>query len=508
MGKGRRLLEILSKRPVRRSWYVFIILFFLLIILLPTVYVLSYMITGWDDISTYVLSDTKSTTVEWTRNEDGDFLRYEVHASTDPGFYPDNRTLRILIDTRGGDFSLEKARSTTTTVTSGLNSQESYFYRVRVVDITGLGTLSNLRRDDDSSSWRSPSPPVVLSPHSEDSNITLSWTSSENSDVSLYEIYMSTKNGFIPSPADLVNTTDGSTNSTIISVSSPAIYYFRVRAVGFENLWSESNQQCYAFDTPAVDCASPVPSSIEYIHSESTLGWIGDSIILSLEVALTATAVNFLVGLPMAWFLVRKDFRWKNQLNTLIDVPLAFPTAATGFSAALFWAVTPGIMDKPFGALSITSSPVVLLILLEIVFSFPYMVRSLASILEELDVEYETVARTCGASKLTAARTITLPMFRAGLVTAVTLCLAKCLSETGGVMAALAAMSSREVNATALIGAWKSASAFNSTLVPGLAFLSFLLILLSLVLICLAKFMIMKAKLPFKKVWPILERKL
>jgi thiamine transport system permease protein len=75
-------------------------------------------------------------------------------------------------------------------------------------------------------------------------------------------------------------------------------------------------------------------------------------------------------------------------------------------------------------------------------------------------------------------------------------------------MAALATISSREVNATALIGTWKSASVFNPTLVPGLAFLSFLLILLSLSLIMFSKVLIMRAKLPIKKVWPRFERKL
>jgi thiamine transport system permease protein len=508
MGKGRRILEILSNRNVRRSWYVFIIVFFLLLILLPTVYVLSYMATGWDDISTYVLSDTKSSTIEWTRNEDSDFLKYEVHASTDADFYPDSSTLEILIDTKGGEVSLEDARSTTSTIANGLETQESFFFRIRVVDDTDLGTLSNLKRDDDSVPWRSPLPPELSAPYADNGNITLNWTLFDISDVSSYEIYMSTANGFIPGPGDLTNTTDRSTNTTVVNVTVPGVYYFRVRAIGSGNLWSESNQQCYAFNVPSVDCASPSPSSIEYIHSESTLGWIIDAVVLSLEIAVIATLIDFAVGLPLAWFLVRKKSRWRDQLNTLIDVPLAFPTAATGFSAALFWGITPDILDKPFGALSITSSPVLLLILLMVVFSFPYMVRPLASILEELDVEYETVARTCGASKLTAARTITLPMFRAGLVTAVTLCLAKCLSETGGVMAALAAISSREVNATALIGTWKAASVFNSTLVPGLAFLSFLLILLSLFLIMLSKLLITKARLPFKKVWPILERKL
>ena len=68
-----------------------------------------------------------------------------------------------------------------------------------------------------------------------------------------------------------------------------------------------------------------------------------------------------------------------------------------------------------------------LIILLHIVFSYPYMVRSLAAILEQIDQTYETAGQTLGASKLTAARTITLPLFRAGLVTGIILCFARSL---------------------------------------------------------------------------------
>jgi thiamine transport system permease protein len=188
-------------------------------------------------------------------------------------------------------------------------------------------------------------------------------------------------------------------------------------------------------------------------------------------------------------------------------MPLAIPTAAMGFSAALFWGITPGI-DKPWGAISFTNSAFVLLLLLQIVFSFPYMVRSLAAILEEIDINYEVAARACGASRLTAARTVTLPLFRAGIVTGAILCLAKTLSETGGVMVALSTIQSREYNATALIGTMKSASLFNDALVPALAFVSIVLIVLSIILLIIVKIIVTKVKLPMRKVWTNLEKKL
>ena len=507
MARGRGLLEILSKKPVRKGWYIFVILFFLLLILLPTVYVLSYLVTGWDDISNYVLSDKKSSTLEWTKSEDQLFAGYEIHASTDPNFYPDASTLEILINPRNGDVSLNTARSATSTIVNTLQADEDHFFRVVVVDDNGLQTVSNAMSDDVPSQLSFPSIIDLTVSGISGDNLTLNWTRSEDPDFLQYEVYYSISYGFVPGPGNLVaNITDSQSNSTTVFAPQPGSHFYRVRVVNSQRMWAESNQHGISSIGEKVD--SPVPVSLHYTFSESTLDSITGAVGLSFQVSVTATLIDFVVGLPLAWYLVRKSPRWKDQLNTLIDVPLAFPTAATGFSAALFWGMTPGIVDKPLGALSITSSPVILLTLLMVVFSFPYMVRPLASILEELNVEYDTVAGTCGASKFTAARTITLPLFRAGLVTAVTLCLAKTLSETGGVMAALATISSREVNATALIGTWKGASVFNPTLVPGLAFLSFLLIMLSLTLIMVSKIIIMRAKLPIKKVWPKFERRL
>ncbi|MEE9224113.1 MAG: ABC transporter permease subunit [Thermoplasmata archaeon] len=504
---GRGLLEILSKRPVRKGWYIFIILFFLILILLPTVYVLSYLVTGWDDVSNYVLSDKKSSTLEWTKSDDQLFAGYEIHASTDPDFYPDASTLEILINTESGDVSLNTARSATSTIVNTLQADQDHFFRVLVVDDNGLGTVSNAMSDDVSSQLSFPSTIDLTVSEISGDNLTLNWTRSEDPDFLQYEVYYSMVHGFVPVPGNLVaNITDSQSNSTTVVAPQPGEHFYRVRVVNSQGMWAESNQHGISSIGEKVD--SPVPVSLQYTFSESTLDSITGAVTLSFEVSVMATLIDFVVGLPLAWYLVRKSPKWKDQLNTLVDIPLAFPTAATGFSAALFWGMTPGIVDKPLGALSITSSPVILLTLLMVVFSFPYMVRPLVAILEELNVEYDTVAGTCGASKFTTARTITLPLFRAGLVTAVTLCLAKTLSETGGVMVALATISSREVNATALIGTWKGASVFNPTLVPGLAFLSFLLILLSLTLIMVAKFIIMRAKLPIKKVWPKFERKL
>lgn len=248
------------------------------------------------------------------------------------------------------------------------------------------------------------------------------------------------------------------------------------------------------------------------LNDPETLQIIQDAVVASFTIATIVTVIDFVAGLPVAWMLVRKKFRGKEFLDTLIDMPLAVPTAALGFSAAIFWTVNP---DQPPLSLAVISTPMVLIILLHVVFSYPYMVRSLSAILEEIDETYETAGRTLGASRLTAARTVTLPLFRAGLATGVILCFSRSMSETGGTMIALSTMSRLGIDAAndfntgpTLIGNWKTLSLIDPSYTPALAFVSILLIVLALVLLVVLKLMIMKFHLPLRKVWPMPEKML
>ncbi len=509
MNLGRRALNFVSGRSVSKAWYAFIILFFLLIVLLPTLYVMSYAFTGWDDIQTQVFGNKKTTNLYWEKNNDQDFVGYEVHFSTTSGFAPNSSTLVLTIDTKGGDVSLEKARSSTFTMVSGIPAGDRYYARIRVVDSSGLWTDSNQLSDNMDAQYTSPEPVELLSLWVQGDNVTVNWTVSEDYDFYSYEVYASNDSQFVPGSATLVDTISIPTDtSTVVTVALNEVHYLRVRVVEDSGLWTDSNLKGIGVgvDDP-VDDSSPAPMVLTRSFSREVLSQVTGALTLSFVVAIIATLIDLAVGLPIAWVLVRKEFRGKSYVNTLIDMPLAIPTAAMGFSAALFWGITPGI-DKPWGAISFTNSAFVLLLLLQIVFSFPYMVRSLAAILEEIDINYEVAARACGASRLTAARTVTLPLFRAGIVTGAILCLAKTLSETGGVMVALSTIQSREYNATALIGTMKSASLFNDALVPALAFVSIVLIVLSIILLIIVKIIVTKVKLPMRKVWTNLEKKL
>ena len=96
-------------------------------------------------------------------------------------------------------------------------------------------------------------------------------------------------------------------------------------------------------------CIIVVPSI--YVVTQMFTDWDGISDVLadsdkmsviwravgvSFGLAFVVTVFDIIAGLPMAWIMVRKNFRGKNFLDTLLDMPLAFPTAVLGLSVLMF----------------------------------------------------------------------------------------------------------------------------------------------------------------------------
>jgi thiamine transport system permease protein len=412
-----RLSALIASKSFLRFWYAFVIIFFLALVIVPTLFVLTYAVTGWDDVQDTIFTDPPDPT----------YMDVTVSGG---GARADVRVQDIIVTTQQYDFSANVSSNSTIYINYTIYSLE----------------------DGDVRTHYSNDTPVV-------------------------------GNG-----------------TAWIHIASNGTYN-EIKKVG------EVTQNITLYQDDGNFIASW--EGALYLRVGSSRPWdiVVEALKISFIIAAIVTIVDFVAGLPMAWLLVRRDFRGKKYIDTLIDMPLAVPTAALGFSTALFWAVTPGL--DTFGSLSLTSSPFILIILLHIVFSYPYMVRSLAAILHEIDVNYEIAGSTLGAPPLTVARTITLPLFRAGLVTGIILCFARSLSETGGTMAALAMLTPAlselaypMKTGPTLIGGWKHAGGFE----PQLAFTAMLLVILSLILLVIIKIIIMKFKMPMRKVFPGPER--
>jgi thiamine transport system permease protein len=257
-----------------------------------------------------------------------------------------------------------------------------------------------------------------------------------------------------------------------------------------------------------------------FILSDQTrLFIILKAVFLSFAVSLTVTAIDLIFGFSIAWVLAKRNFFGKELINTLIESPLAIPTAGLGFSVALFWAQTPNVHLIPFGAFQIFDNIFVIIVLFHFTTTFPYVVRSLSELLEEIDKSYEIAALTCGASRFTAARTITLPMFRSGISTAAILSMAKSLSDTGGVVTLLTTIKGSKlietdsIQGTVLIDIWKGFTKTTDVIIQSqyeaaLAFVSFLMITLSIIILFFMKWFIRNVKAPKKQVYPEFEKRI
>ncbi|MHA1302974.1 MAG: ABC transporter permease [Candidatus Heimdallarchaeaceae archaeon] len=223
------------------------------------------------------------------------------------------------------------------------------------------------------------------------------------------------------------------------------------------------------------------------------------SIGLSFKVAAIVTVFDLIVGIPIAWILARYDFRGKKILDTLVDMPMAVPTSALGFSVYLFWGTNNGISRLFNSQVGLVSQGTLLIILAHLAFTFPYVTRSIKGIIADLDLNIEKAARTLGAPPFTIARMISLPMVKESLLAGTVLAFTRSLGETGATLI----VSGVYQTAPVVIVSW-----MKGLRIPTTAFLSLILILISLTLLTSVRLFARKVGLPWNKVFPKFERKL
>ncbi|MFX1365364.1 MAG: ABC transporter permease [Promethearchaeota archaeon] len=205
----------------------------------------------------------------------------------------------------------------------------------------------------------------------------------------------------------------------------------------------------------------------------------------SFSIASIAVGVDIIIAFPISIILTRYNFRGKKILDALVDLPMAVPTSALGFSIMLFWGIFgiyPGFT---------------LIVLGHIVFTFPYIVRNMKIVLEKTSVLYEEAAQTLGAPGFTVFRTITLPLMKEGLIAGAILAFTRSLGETGATII----LSGLVETAPILIVGYR-----RQLELPSASLLAGILIVISLLLLFSIKFLTRKTGFPINSVWPRIER--
>ncbi|MBQ8960245.1 MAG: sulfate ABC transporter permease subunit CysT [Ruminococcus sp.] len=155
---------------------------------------------------------------------------------------------------------------------------------------------------------------------------------------------------------------------------------------------------------------------------------------VSLLTAFIASAVNAVMGVILAWVLVRYDFPFKRLLDGLIELPFALPTAVAGISLTSLYADT-GFMGGLFAKAGIKIAYTQLGIIIALIFiGIPFVVRTVQPVLEKLDPLYEEAAGILGASRGQIFRKVILPELRPAIFTGFGLAFGRCLGEYGSVV--------------------------------------------------------------------------
>lgn len=154
---------------------------------------------------------------------------------------------------------------------------------------------------------------------------------------------------------------------------------------------------------------------------------------LTLIVAAVAVPFNLVFGVAAAWAIAKFEFRGKNLLVTLIDLPFSVSPVVSGLIYVLIFGAQGLLGPWLIGHDVQVIFAVPGIVLATIFVTFPFVARQLIPLMQEQGTAEEEAALTLGASGWHAFRTVTLPNIRWGLLYSVLLCNARAMGEFGAV---------------------------------------------------------------------------
>lgn len=154
---------------------------------------------------------------------------------------------------------------------------------------------------------------------------------------------------------------------------------------------------------------------------------------LTLFTVAIVVPVNAVFGLLMAWAVTRFEFRGKQLLLSLIDLPFAVSPVVAGLCLVLLFGSQGWFAEllQRYDMKILFARPGIVLATLFI--TFPFVVRELIPLMQQQGADEELAARSLGAGAWTMFSRVTLPNIKWGLLYGVLLCAARAMGEFGAV---------------------------------------------------------------------------
>jgi sulfate transport system permease protein len=154
---------------------------------------------------------------------------------------------------------------------------------------------------------------------------------------------------------------------------------------------------------------------------------------LTLIAAGISVPLNLVFGVAAAWCIAKFDFRGKNLLLTLIDLPFSVSPVIAGLIYVLIFGLQGwfGEWLRDHDIKIIFALPGI--VLATIFITFPFVARELIPLMQAQGTEQEEAARVLGANGWQIFRRVTLPNIKWALLYGVILCNARAMGEFGAV---------------------------------------------------------------------------
>ncbi|MES2662796.1 MAG: sulfate ABC transporter permease subunit CysW [Pseudomonadota bacterium] len=154
---------------------------------------------------------------------------------------------------------------------------------------------------------------------------------------------------------------------------------------------------------------------------------------LTLLAAAIAVPLNVVFGLAAAWAIAKFQFRGKQLVITLIDLPFAVSPVVAGLIYVLLFGAQgwlgPWLLEHNISIIFAVPG----IVLATIFVTFPLIARELIPLMQEQGTSHEEAAITLGASGWQTFWRVTLPSIKWGLLYGIILCNARAMGEFGAV---------------------------------------------------------------------------
>lgn len=159
------------------------------------------------------------------------------------------------------------------------------------------------------------------------------------------------------------------------------------------------------------------------------------ALLLSIQLAVSVSAILFVLGTPLAYWLAYSRWRWKFLVESIVALPLVLPPTVLGFYALL--AMGPlgplgRLWQALFGhGLAFTFTG---LVLASVIYSMPFAVQPLMASFESVDRKLLDASAMLGVGPARTFWRVILPLSVPGVATALVLSFAHTLGEFGVVL--------------------------------------------------------------------------